>query len=70
MSDLLEQLANSVDDVFPDKDELLEENRLYAAILVEKGVILGDNHGMLNPGGYLTRAEVAVILDRLYSSLS
>ncbi len=54
---------------FPDKDELLEENRLYAAILVEKGFILGDNHGMLNPGGYLTRAEVAVILDRLYSSL-
>ena len=54
---------------FGDKGLISEENSEYAAILVNGGYITGDNLGNLNPRGYRTRAEIAVILDRLYTNL-
>ena len=56
-------------DRFGDKALISEENRKYVAILINGGYITGDDPGNLNPKGYLTRAETAVILDRLYSGL-
>ena len=56
-------------DNFADAHTLSGVNKEYAALLVSKGYILGDTSGNLNPGGYLTRAEIAVILDRLYTDL-
>ncbi|MDP4118914.1 MAG: S-layer homology domain-containing protein [Bacillota bacterium] len=60
-----EDINTSVLDAFPDGGLVAPENREYVAALVQGGFIQGDAQGMLNPKGNLTRAEVAVILDRI-----
>ncbi len=60
----------SVLERFPDAHEIAPENREYVAVLVENGFIQGDARGMLCPGDSLTRAEIAVILDRIYSFIT
>lgn len=54
---------------FADRDLISPENRQYTALLISKGYITGDDTGNLNPDGYLTRAEIAVLLDRMYSDI-
>ena len=54
---------------FADGGMIAPENREYVATLIEKGFIKGDAMGRLCPADYLTRAEVAVMLDRMYLSI-
>ena len=54
---------------FYDSKLISPENKGYCALLVKNGFITGDGFGSLNPHGYLTRAETAVILDRIYKNL-
>jgi len=65
----VENIDLSCLDAYPDSWIISDENRRYVATLVSMGFITGDDRGNLNPGGYLTRAEIAVLLDRLYSQL-
>ena len=62
-------IDTSVLERFGDSHLVPKENVKYTAILVEQGFITGDSAGNLNPGGYLTRAETAVILDRIYTAI-
>ena len=39
------------------------------AALVQSGIVSGNDHGMLNPGGTLSRAEMAIILHRVLTKL-
>ena len=48
---------------FPDYEEVSEENDALLCIAVEKGWLKGMD-GELNPDGYLTRAQVSVMLER------
>ncbi|MBQ3053462.1 MAG: S-layer homology domain-containing protein [Clostridia bacterium] len=54
---------------YPDGNQVLPENREYVSALLAGGFIKGDDLGMLSPASYLTRAEAAVILDRIYTFL-
>ncbi len=56
-------------DNFYDSTLISPENKGYCALLVKNGFIAGDGAGELNPSGYLTRAETAVFLDRIYKNL-
>lgn len=51
-------------DAFDDAAELADYARSAAAAMVKNGYIAGSN-GKLNPRGHATRAEVAVLLDRI-----
>lgn len=57
-------------DAFPDGQTVEEQNKEYAAAVISRGFIVGDNCGYLNPKSNLTRAEAAVILDRMYTYLN
>jgi hypothetical protein len=50
---------------FPDRDTIYDYAVLPAATLVKSGIIKGTNLGLLNPLGYTTRAEMAVVVCRL-----
>lgn len=54
----------SVLDRFPDRAEVSQSALPAVSAMVQAGVILGNGAGQLNPGGTLTRAEMAVILHR------
>ena len=56
-------------DAFYDHGSISAENKGYCALLVKNGFITGDGNGAINPSGYLTRAEIAVILDRICTNL-
>ncbi len=56
-------------EAFYDSGLISPENAGYCSLLIENGYITGDGAGQLNPSGYLTRAETAVILDRIYSKI-
>ena len=38
--------------------------------MVSMGIVKGDNNNMINPKGYINRAEMAVLIDRVYDVLS
>lgn len=50
---------------FPDANEISEYARIAVAVMVEKGLISGYDTGEFKPKGLATRAECAVLLDRL-----
>lgn len=54
----------SVLDRFPDKSAVSQSALPAVSAMVKAGVIQGNGAGQLNPGGTLTRAEMAVILHR------
>lgn len=66
---LAEATDTTVLDGFYDSKLISPENTRYCALLVQNGYITGNGAGQLNPRGYLTRAETAVILNRLYTGL-
>ncbi len=50
---------------FPDAAEISEYARVAVAVMVEKGLLSGYETGDFKPKGLATRAECAVLLDRL-----
>ena len=54
----------SVLDVFPDKDQIADYARGYAATLVAQGIVAGGDSG-IDPKGTLTRAQMAVMLVKI-----
>lgn len=56
--------SETVLDKFADKDKLTDRNRDAAIVLIEKGVLLGDDLSCLNPDKNITRAEFAALLYR------
>lgn len=60
-----QEVAAGVLDRFPDKDAVHEWARDGVAHAVGIGLITGDGDGLLVPAGQATRAQLAVILQRL-----
>lgn len=54
---------------FVDKNDISSYAVLPVARLVEAGVVNGDDNKRLNPKGFITRAEMAVIIDKVYDIL-
>ncbi|MCD8238876.1 MAG: S-layer homology domain-containing protein [Clostridiales bacterium] len=51
---------------FADSDDVAEWAAPYAAFLIENGLLTGNDEGKLNPGVAITRAETAVLLEKVY----
>ena len=60
-----EELANGVLDIYSDVDSVHAWAREGMAHAVGAGLITGRDNGELDPGGPATRAQLAVILQRL-----
>ncbi len=54
-------------DSFSDKDLIAEYAASSIAAMVRDGIVLGNSDGTINPLGNTTRAEAAVIMERLYN---
>lgn len=54
----------SVLDAFPDKDQIADYAKGYAATLVAQGIVAGGDSG-IDPKGTLTRAQMAVMLVKI-----
>ncbi|MBQ7032464.1 MAG: S-layer homology domain-containing protein [Clostridia bacterium] len=67
---LVKALAESdtgVLDTFTDAGQIADYARQSVADMVNAGLILGNGDGTVNPLGYTTRAEAAVIASRIYN---
>ena len=53
---------------FTDASSLAGKQRAAAELLVESGIVNGDNHGRLNPSKSITRAEFVTMLYRIKDS--
>ena len=57
--------AASVLNAVPDASTINPALRVYVATAIQNGIMLGTSGGNFDPGGSLTRAQVAVLLARL-----
>lgn len=62
----LSEISNpAVLEAFSDKTSIADYALADVAAMVEAGIILGNADGTINPLGHTTRAEAAVIMDRI-----
>lgn len=54
---------------FGDSENISEYAKKYVSILVNSGIITGDNYGNINPKKAVTRAEMATIMSKLYDKI-
>ena len=52
-------------DKFSDKDSVAEYALPFVAAMVKSEIVIGDDKNLLNPYGTATRAETAVIIQRI-----
>ena len=64
---LSESVDMSILDTFSDSGDINSEIKKCIAVGISYGMLAGFNDGTLQPKGFLTRAQFATILDRLYS---
>jgi len=65
----LKKADTSVLNAFNDKDGISPYAVSSMADLVGMGILNGDNNGNLNPKGFINRAEMAVVIDKIYDVL-
>ena len=66
----LQKGDSSVLNGFGDSSNISNYAKNSVADLVSMGIVKGDNNNMINPKGYINRAEMAVLIDRVYDVLS
>lgn len=59
------ELASGVMDLYDDAEDIHDWARVGMAHAVGAGLITGNSDGLLDPGGTATRAQLAVILQRM-----
>lgn len=66
----LQKGDSSVLNGFGDSSNISNYAKDSVSDLVSMGIVKGDNNNMINPKGYINRAEMAVLIDRVYDVLS
>ena len=62
--------GSSSDIKFNDKDKIDEDASEYVALLAQNSILMGDENSNFNPGNYINRAEMAVIVTKTYNVLN
>ena len=61
----LEELPETAELTFSDRDEIADWAQKGVALTAALGIFQGDDHGDFRPKAVITRAEVAAIIQRL-----
>ncbi len=55
---------------FKDKDKIDDDAIEYVALLADNKILMGDDNSNFNPGNYINRAEMAVIVTKTYNVIN
>ena len=63
-TDITEEEVNTILAPFSDNQKIADDAKRYIALSVKTGLVTGRSNQMIAPADNITRAEVAVIIER------